>query len=200
MKKKPEQSQAEKPHVMIRKASEMFRIPFTEDEMREKSKELAMKHQEANRIKDEKSSVMQQFSGRIKEVETRIQVLSDQVSTGSELRSVRCEWHMNVPRQGRKTLFRTDTLDKVREEEMLDNDCQMVLDDMKAQNGETERTLDEKDVTAVDGHPMEKSDEDDLRCVWECEKCGHQTKKQAAPPARCPDCDDLRFFEVKGDE
>jgi hypothetical protein len=145
MPKKTPETEQEKPHTLVRSASEHFQVPFTEAEMREKSKELAMKTQEIKSVQSQKSSAAKQFDARIKEIETRIQVLSDQVSTGQEIKIIRCEWHMNVPVRGRKTLYRCDTREIVRDVEMLDSDAQMVIDDLKR----SEKTVDEKPITPV---------------------------------------------------
>jgi len=86
---------------------------------------------------------------------------------------------MNTPRKGRKTCFRADTFDIVRETDMLDSDAQMVLDDLK--NIKPEKTVADKTVTTFDREAEETKissdgdqDEDDGENMDESEADGDE--------------------------
>jgi hypothetical protein len=138
VKKKP----VEEPKVIIRKTTEYLRCPFTQEELAEKAEELALQTSRLNDLDGERSQVAADFGARIKESKARIARLANDVSSKHEMRNVPCEWHMNVPKQGRKTLVRVDSQAIVREEQMIDSDCQQTLplgaDEGKGMDAEVE--------------------------------------------------------------
>lgn len=166
-KKKPEaDGGVDAPARVIRNTTDYLRVDYTPDELATKAQDLAAKIQELGRVENHKKNITSDLGAKIKTLEAEVSTLTGQVSSKGEYRSIRCEWHMNTPRRGRKTLYRTDTLAVVREEEMIDNDCQMVMDDLKEQNGETERGIEEKEVTPIDreaeeGNPYHGNDQDE---------------------------------------
>jgi len=76
---------------VIRKCTEYLTVPFTEKELRNKSGELASKTQEVKNLENRKSSVVASIASSIKEVRARIDVLAENIRSGSEMRDVRCE-------------------------------------------------------------------------------------------------------------
>ena len=85
-----------------------LKYQFTPDERAELSLQLANKNQNLGSLEDEKKSVNSNYSSRINETKEQINQLSNKVSAGYELRNVNLEVQYHVPKEGEKTLIRTD--------------------------------------------------------------------------------------------
>lgn len=98
-----------------------LRYDFTAPEILELSMDMANKTQEVNQIEEEKKSVTAGFKNRIDVLRVHINGNADKVASGYEIREVQCNIKYHWPRQGMKTLTRTDT-GKTMEEKMTDTD------------------------------------------------------------------------------
>lgn len=74
---------------LIRKTTEYLTVPFTEKELREKSAELAAKTQEVKNLENRKSNAVSSITASIREARARIDVLAENIRSGSEMRDVR---------------------------------------------------------------------------------------------------------------
>lgn len=149
MKTLKKENPPEETPIIIRKTTEYLRYDYAPEELAAKAQDLAAKITERETVNNTMAGVVSEFKGRIKKLDGEVSCLTGEVSAKGEHRSVKCEWYMNHPRKGKKMLLRTDTGEIVREDDMLDSDFQMVLDDLKARAGTTERTIAEKVVEQV---------------------------------------------------
>jgi len=146
--------------VLIRKTSKELTVEFTQKEKNTFQSDLILNLQRKSQLEDQKSGNASMYSAKIKECSSKIDLLITQLSTGYENKSVECEWRLNFPIAGKKTLFRLDLNQIVEEEDMLPADRQLVLDDVKAKAGKTERNLDEKEVGELSPEDEANSEDD----------------------------------------
>jgi len=95
-----------------------LRYDFTAVEIHDLSLQLATKTKELNALTEEKKTVVSQYSARLNEIKATTNKLSNQVSDGYEIREVDCAIEYHKPKQGMKTLTRSDNNKKI-EEKML---------------------------------------------------------------------------------
>lgn len=100
---------------------------FTQEELNEKADELAKKNVELESLENRKKSVVAQCGANIAECAARIMVLSNAITNKGEDRYVDCVWQLNVPTAGRKSMFKKDNGEFVRETAMDESDYQTVL-------------------------------------------------------------------------
>jgi len=81
---------------------------LTQDERNEHASNLAKSLRDKARLEDQKKAAAKQFDAKIAEVEATINKESNIVATGEEFRDILCEWHLDTPKKGKKTLKRTD--------------------------------------------------------------------------------------------
>ena len=98
-----------------------LRYDFTASEIHDLSLEMANKTQEYNQVEAEKKSVTSGFKNRMDVLKVAINTNADKVSSGYEIREVICNIKYHWPKQGIKTLTRTDT-GKTTEEKMTETD------------------------------------------------------------------------------
>lgn len=110
--------------------------PLTDDERTEKSKDLARHHLEIGRLTDEKKAIVDEYKHKISTHESKVGMLSTQIHAGFESREIQCWWEMNVPETGLKTLYRSDTCERVEVEKMNQEDMQFDIVDAEMQHQE----------------------------------------------------------------
>jgi hypothetical protein len=120
-----------KRHQMIRGCEELIQVTHDPETVAKKGLELAAKVIELRHAEEDKKEVVSTHTKKVKKLREEVEALSNVVDSGAEMIPVPCEWHMNTPDAGIKTLIRLDTDKVVREEKMKKEDGQMVLDDLK---------------------------------------------------------------------
>jgi hypothetical protein len=99
----------------IKSEHRTLRYDYTQEEMNDLSKHLAENTKKLVSVKEEKGSVVAQYTARVKEVESKNNVLSNQISDGWEHRDVVCEVKYHQPVEGKKTITRVDTFESWEE-------------------------------------------------------------------------------------
>lgn len=89
---------------------------FTDNELLEKSEQLAGACTRLKEIEDEKKEVMSEYKHKVDEQSARISVLSCAIERKGETRMIDCEVEYNYPNKGVKTLTRMDNLEKIQEQ------------------------------------------------------------------------------------
>jgi len=92
-----------------------LKYEYTQEEMNELSKNLAENTKKLVAVKEEKQSVVSQYTARVKEVEAKNNTLSNQIYDGWEHRDVQCEIQYHKPVEGKKLVKRLDTLQEWEE-------------------------------------------------------------------------------------
>lgn len=108
---------------------------LTDEERREKAKELARHHIEIGRLSDEKKAVVDEYKHKISAHEAKVGEFSTQIHAGFESREIQCWWEMNTPSLGMKSLYRSDTGEFVESEKMTEVDAQFDICDDEMQVG-----------------------------------------------------------------
>jgi hypothetical protein len=118
---------------------EQLRYNYTPDERREKGQQLADTHFRLGAVKDELDRIKSDYKAKIQLHETEISTLSNQVSSGYEMREYVCFYEYDQPEKGKKTLRRKEPpCDVVRVEEMTEADRQTVIESIEKQMEERE--------------------------------------------------------------
>jgi hypothetical protein len=81
---------------------------LTQEERNEHSHTLAQSIQELAQLEDRKKSLVKQLDAEIAEKKAVINKESSIVKDGKEYREILCEWYLDEPKKGKKTLVRTD--------------------------------------------------------------------------------------------
>ena len=97
----------DKKHETIR----ILRVAFTDAQILEHGRNLAEEHNKMGQTNSDFDRVKSEFKSKLSASEARIVDLSNKVSTGYEMRDVRCLWAFDDPKAGKKTLRRLDTVD-----------------------------------------------------------------------------------------
>jgi hypothetical protein len=92
-----------------------LRYDFTALEIHDLSLKLANKTQDKSRIAEEKKSVVSQYKSQIDALDAELSGISSKVANGYEMRKVECEIQYHKPEQGKKTIIRKDTTEKIIE-------------------------------------------------------------------------------------
>lgn len=101
------------------KVGEFLRYEFTEDEVRERSKKLALAVQTQVQAQEEQKAAVAQFKDRIESCVSQIGRLSRDINMGWEMRTVDCRVEYHTPVMGTKRVSRIDTGEFVRDTAML---------------------------------------------------------------------------------
>lgn len=88
---KDDKTKGKKPNVKIESCIRRVRINFTEQEMGTTAVKMACAVNDRRKIKSEMKEAVAKFQSQIQTKETEIDMFSDQISTGYELRDVKCE-------------------------------------------------------------------------------------------------------------
>lgn len=124
-------------------------VRFNQKERNQFAQDLVLKLQERTKLDTQRKNTASMLAAKLKEVEATIELLTTRLATGEENRYVDCEWLLNHPYPGRKTLTRLDTCEIIDEAEMLPGDRQLVLNDIAEHEGKTERSVEEKEVGEI---------------------------------------------------
>lgn len=109
------------------KIREYLRYEFSQEELREKAKNLALSVQKQQRAQEEQKAAQAQFKQRIEFEQANIGLLSNNISMGWEMRDIDCEVLYHVPSQAVKRVVRLDTREVVREVPMNAHELQEKL-------------------------------------------------------------------------
>jgi hypothetical protein len=107
--------------------TQLLRVVLTDEEIREKSRALADKATELNRLEEDKKRASSHFGAEVKAARGEITRLSQFITSGYELREVRCEVWYHKPKPGLKLTIRTDTEEIVSTGTMNSAEMQMRL-------------------------------------------------------------------------
>lgn len=92
--------------------------------MLERAQDLAKEQQSLEDAELRKKDLGSKIASEINGCKTNINTLSKAIANGYEYRQIECEWKMNDPVRGDKTLYRTDIGEQVRVERMEESDYQ----------------------------------------------------------------------------
>ena len=109
------------------KVEKCLRYEFSQSEILELGKTLAEANSKLARIEQDKKRVTADFGSQISNQQSLIQTVSQNISSGYEMRQIICHVVYNHPAQGRKTIVRTDTEEIVEIVEMTDDELQEQL-------------------------------------------------------------------------
>ncbi len=113
--------------VRTKKTSEVLKYTFSAEELLEKARESAQATSSLSGAEETLKEVSAQFKADIAKYEKRILELSRLINQGYEYRNIDCEWHMDTPEPGKKSLFRLDDGRFIREETMDEAEKQAEL-------------------------------------------------------------------------
>lgn len=91
-----------------KKTSKSLRYQFKDHEIISQSKEMAEYNNELARVEQERKRANSQFKAEKDRITAAIGLLSDNISTGYEMRSIEVDVFLNTPKDGEKTLVRSD--------------------------------------------------------------------------------------------
>lgn len=94
---------------------EYLRYDFTEEELKEKSRELARALQLRERAESEQKAAQAQFKERIESQQNIISRLGREIYSGWEMRNIDCQVEFHTPAIASKRITRIDTGEIVRE-------------------------------------------------------------------------------------
>lgn len=161
------QKASEQLEPKIVKISEELTCDLTEDEWRNRAKDLASAHQEAEAQEERKKSITAELNADLKIAKAKESKLAGIVATRSERREVTVELKYDYE-QGRVIRTRTDTNEVISDREMTDNERQAELDlstsvdanDFIEQERKAER--DAEDAADIDEGEVDDLTEEDL--------------------------------------
>lgn len=139
----------------VRKTTQHLRIKFSGAEIEHKAQQLAQHCQDLGRIDSEQKSANKQFTARKAAAQSQIDLLTEEISSGHRTGMVDCEWRLNTPVDGQKTLVRLDNQQTERIEGMTDADRQGVFEDIL---GTVEKTVEQKGVGEIDPDQVDETD------------------------------------------
>lgn len=108
----------------IGRCGEFLQYDFTPEELAEFSKELARHTLERSRLEQQKREVDAQLKSQIEAENTQIAILANNISTGHTQRMIDCAILWHNPGNGRATIRRIDTGERVRERKMTYEEMQ----------------------------------------------------------------------------
>jgi hypothetical protein len=106
---------------------EFLRYDFTEEETRQKAKDLALALQMKERAESEKKAVVKQFEERIETQASIVSRVSREIYAGWEMRNIKCSVEFHTPTPGAKRITRLDTGELVAERAMESYELQECL-------------------------------------------------------------------------
>lgn len=113
---------------------EYLRYEFTEEELRQKSKDLARSVQLQTAAQEEQKAAQAQFKERIESQVANIGRLSRDINGGWEMRNIDCLVQFHTPTIATKRIIRQDTGEVVRECAMEKHELQENLFDGSEEN------------------------------------------------------------------
>lgn len=103
---------------------EYLRYEFSEEELKERAKTLAMNVQRQGQTTEEQKAAQAQFKERLERFTAEIGKLSRDINNGWEMRNIECRVRYNLPVPGTKSIVRLDTGELVREMAMSRSEMQ----------------------------------------------------------------------------
>lgn len=122
---------APKPPKIVK---EYLRYEFTEEELKQKSKDLARSVQLQTAAQEEQKAAQAQFKDRIEREVANIGRLSRDINGGWEMRNIDCIVQFHTPTVATKRIIRQDTGEVVRECAMEKHELQENLFEMSEEN------------------------------------------------------------------
>ena len=122
----PVTDKPEPQYVVRSKTREYLKYTFTEEELREKAREMARSVAEAERAEDEGKSFKKQIDSRVAQAQAQIRICSENIRSGYEFRNIECDKVIDY-RKGICTVVRLDTGEIVHERPLRPDEAQMVL-------------------------------------------------------------------------
>ena len=122
-------------------------VPLTEEELKQRGKDLAKTHQDIGEIERHKKEINDDFKAKISALEASTSSLSRAISNGYEYREVECEWAF-FWEKGEKHMVRLDTGETVEIRKISDFERQERL------------PLDEPEQKKSKKKPKEEPEED----------------------------------------
>lgn len=104
-----------------------LRVLYTDPERLDLGRKLAGAYQDIEQVNKDFDSVKADFKARITSHEAKITDLASKVSNGFRIEEVKCEWRLDAPEKGKKSLFRQDTSEVVETVDMTGADLQSQL-------------------------------------------------------------------------
>lgn len=109
------------------KVQEFLRYNFTEEELKAKSKDLALSVTRQARTQEEQKAAQSQFKQRIETEQAEIGRLSNNINMGWEMRNIDSIVQYHTPANGTKRVVRIDTGEIVREQAMSSFEMQQEM-------------------------------------------------------------------------
>ncbi len=107
---------------------ESVKYEFGPNELRALGMDLARATAQVYELEAEKKAVAARFAGEIKRANKQVSEITTKLNNGYELRDVAVRVVMDLPREGMKSIFRTDTQELLREEVMTPEERQRPLE------------------------------------------------------------------------
>ena len=108
----------------LAKEVHLLRCDFSEDELKQFSKDLARSTAQLAQAEEEKKSAMAQFAERLTGAKALASSLARRINEGYEMRMVDCEVRLDSPTNGTATVVRKDTGEIVKERPMTAGELQ----------------------------------------------------------------------------
>jgi hypothetical protein len=108
----------------MKKDFESVKYEFTQDEIRELGKSLAVEGARLDEVKGERAAVLADFKARTEAIAGRQRELQFQINNGYKLIEVEVMTMKHTPRDGIKQILRIDTNTVLREEPMTARELQ----------------------------------------------------------------------------
>lgn len=124
----------EKP--ITKKETHLIEYKFSEEELKEKSKRMANACQEKSSIEDEFKQVKTSFKYKIEGKEAEINILSNHVANGYEMKNVECDVILNFEKGEREYWFEKKFYGSER---LTGKDHQLQLDQLNKEAEEEEK-------------------------------------------------------------
>lgn len=103
---------------MSEKHFEILPVQLTEEELVNIGNELSGLQIEKEKLESEKAATVKDFNDKIKSKESQISELAHQINAGIKEVDVECYFSLDDPEPGKKSLYRIDTSELVRTENM----------------------------------------------------------------------------------
>lgn len=123
----------------IHECTRMLRVVYTDAERLELGKQLADEHADLRGVNSDFDRVKAEFKSKITSHEAVIEDLSNKVSTGYRMETVKCNWVFDLPNPGMKTLIRSDTHEEIETTDMSEADKQAELELADAERDPSEK-------------------------------------------------------------
>lgn len=108
----------------MNKEFESVKYEFTEDEIRELGKSLAVEGARLDEVKGERAATVADYKARMEAIDGRRRELQTQITNGYKLVEVEVMTMRDAPRRGVKQILRVDTNSVLREEPMTAREMQ----------------------------------------------------------------------------